>query len=53
MWDLQGILLYKSIEHRNERRTQPALIPDDVLVPYAPLLRDPRIDPEAAKKSAA
>ena len=53
MWDLQGILLYRSIEHRNEQRSQTALIPDDVLIPYADLLRNPRIDPEEAKKIAA
>ena len=53
MWDLQGILLYRSIEHRNERRAQLELIPDDVLIPYANLLRDPRVDPEEAKKIAA
>ena len=53
MWDLQGILLYRSIEHRNERHDHLAFVPDDVLVPYANLLRDPRIDPEEAKKLAA
>ena len=51
MWELQGLLLYKSIERPNEndRNDQP----DDVLIPYAHLLRDPRLDPEEAKKLAA
>ena len=52
MWDLQGFLLYRSIEHRNE--TRPDRIHDsDHLIPYAHLLRDPRLDPEEAKKLAA
>ena len=51
MWDLQGILLYRAIEHRNETRHTERT--DDALIPYAHLIRDPRIDPEAAKKIAA
>jgi hypothetical protein len=52
MWDLQGILLYRSIEHRLEfRRELRDRIREDV--PYAHLLRDPRFDTEAAKKIAA
>ena len=51
MWELQGLLLYKSIEHPNETdRNDQA---DDVLIPYAHLLRDARLDPEEAKKRAA
>jgi hypothetical protein len=52
VWDLQGILLYRAIEHRNERQhsERPR---DDVLIPYAHLIHDPRIDPEEAKKIAA
>jgi len=54
MWDLQGILLYRSIEHRNEtRRQQYDSIRDEALIPYAHLIRDPRFDPEEAKKIAA
>ena len=54
MWDLQGILLYRSIEHRNEaRRQQPDRVRDEALIPYAHLISDPRFDTEEAKKIAA
>jgi hypothetical protein len=54
MWDLQGILLYRSIEHRDEARRQQAdRVRDDALIPYAHLLSDPRFDTEEAKKIAA
>lgn len=54
MWDLQGILLYRSIEHRNETRRQQAdPTRDDALIPYRHLIGDPRFDTEAAKKIAA
>ncbi len=54
MWELQGILLYQSIEHRNRARAakREGLDPE-TLVPYADLLRDPRVNPEEAKKIAA
>ena len=52
MWDLQGFLLYRSIEHRNEIRPD-RIRDEDALIPYAHLLRDPRLDPEEAKKLAA
>lgn len=51
MWELQGLLLYKSIERPNEIDRQAHR--DDVLIPYAHLLRDARLDPEEAKKLAA
>ncbi len=52
MWELQGILLYKSIEHigKVEPRHE---IADDVLIPYAHLIRDPRVNEEEARKLAA
>lgn len=54
MWDLQGFLLYKSIERRNERdQTGREQLRDDMLIPYARRIRDPRVDPEEAKKIAA
>lgn len=54
MWHLQGHLLYQSIEHRNERDPETRdRITDDVLIPYAHLIYDPRRDDEAAKKIAA
>ena len=54
MWDLQGILLYRSIEHRNETRLQQSdRIGDQAFSPYAHLIRDPRVDTEEAKKMAA
>jgi hypothetical protein len=53
MWDLQGILLYRSIEHRRDRDTSERIRIED-LVPYIyDRSTDPRIDPEAAKKLAA
>ena len=51
MWELQGLLLYKSIERPSETDRNDRA--DDVLIPYAHLLRDPRVDPEEAKKLAA
>ena len=53
MWHLQGILLYRSIEHRNEHRSDLDRIRDADLIPYAHLIHDPRVDPEEAKKIAA
>ena len=54
MWHLQGYLLYKSIEHRNDfDRSVREPVSPDVLVPYEHLLNDPRIDAEKAKKIAA
>lgn len=53
MWHLQGYLLYKSIEHRNDfDRGMRAPVSPDVLVPYEHLL-DARVDDEKAKKIAA
>ena len=52
MWDLQGFLLYRSIEHRNESRHD-RVRDDGMLIPYADRLHDPRVDPEEAKKIAA
>jgi hypothetical protein len=54
MWHLQGMLLYRSIEHRNEERDhRPDLMEDSFLNPYADTFRDPRVNPEEAKKIAA
>ncbi len=51
MWELQGILLYRSIEHiADDSRDESA---DEVLVPYLHLIRDPRLNDEEAKKLAA
>jgi hypothetical protein len=54
MWHLQGILLYRSIEHRNEasahRNIPGAEAFDDV---YDRIIRDPRVDPEEAIRLAA
>lgn len=52
MWQLQGALLYQSIEHRNEIEPDVRVREED-LVPYAHLLDDPRRDVEEAKKIAA
>ncbi len=52
MRDLQAYLLYRSIEHRNDQSRRDQLR-DDILIPYARRIRDPRIDPEEAKKIAA
>ena len=51
MWELQGILLYKSIEHIGQESRDEAA--DDVLVPYLHLIRDPRVNDEEARKLAA
>lgn len=51
MWELQGILLYRSIEHRGEGESE--LPTEDVLIPYANLIRDPRLNDEEARKLAA
>lgn len=51
MWELQGLLLYKSIERRNEIDRTSRM--PEAFDPYADLLRDPRLDPEEAKKLAA
>jgi hypothetical protein len=54
MWHLQGMLLYRSIEHRmEERNARRDRVEDDFLNPYASLSRDPRVNPEEAKKIAA
>lgn len=42
MWELQGILLYLSIDYRRE--AEPEVPSEDVLVPYAHLLRDTRLN---------
>ena len=52
MWELQGILLYKSIEHLGDANLRHDA-DDDVLIPYAHLIRDPRVNDEEAKKLAA
>lgn len=52
MWELQGILLYRSIEHIGDAASRPDAA-DDVLIPYAHLIRDPRVNDEEAKKLAA
>jgi len=54
MWHLQGMLLYRSIEHRNEERsTRRDPLEDALLTPYIDTLLDPRVNPELAKKIAA
>jgi hypothetical protein len=53
MWHLQGILLYRSIEHRNETSRQHDGVRDELMTSYEYLIRDPRVNPEAAKKIAA
>jgi hypothetical protein len=53
MWDLKGMLLYRSIEHRNEGFNQPQLRIEEDFTPYGEIIRDPRVNPEAAKKIAA
>jgi hypothetical protein len=53
MWHLQGMLLYRSIEHRNEGWDQPRVRIEEDYTPYGEILRDPRLNPEAAKKIAA
>ena len=53
MWDMQGLLLYLSIEHRNERTARERVREDEMFIPYAHLLHDPLVDPEEAKKLAA
>jgi len=54
MWELQGILLYRAIEHRNRRNDdrRDGIRVEDQL-PYEHLIRDPRLNPEEAKKIAA
>lgn len=55
MWDLQGFLLYRSIERRGETdsTTPRDGIREADLIPYADIIRDPRINPEEAKKIAS
>lgn len=53
MWDLQGYLLYKSIEHRNDRQPSHRDGIDDIITAYDRRIHDPRVDIEAAKKIAA
>ena len=53
MWDLKGILLYRSIEHRNEGWGKPRVRIEEDFGPYRDMLRDPRMNPEEAKKIAA
>jgi len=54
MWHLQGWLLYRSIEHRNEERNlRRDRVDDAFLVPYIDTIHDPRVNPEEAKKIAA
>jgi hypothetical protein len=53
MWELQGMLLYRSIEHRNRRNDRRDGIREDAQLPYENLIRDPRVNPEEAKKIAA
>jgi len=53
MWHLQGMLLYRSIEHRMEEQSRRARVEDEFLNPYLDLHRDPRVNPEEAKKIAA
>ena len=52
MWELQGMLLYRSIEHRNRRSDRRDGIREDAGLPYENLIRDPRVNPEEAKKIA-
>lgn len=53
MWELQGMLLYRSIEHRNrannDRRDG---IREDDFSPYVEFVRDPLTNPEEAKRIA-
>jgi hypothetical protein len=54
MWELQGMLLYRSIEHRNRAKADRRDgIREEDLTPYADFIRDPRVNPEEAKKIAA
>ena len=53
MWELQGMLLYRSIEHRNRRNDRRDGIRETDQLPYENLIRDPRVNPEEAKKIAA
>ncbi len=54
MWHLQGWLLYRSIEHRNEERNMRRdRVEDAFLIPYIDTVRDPRVDIEEARKIAA
>jgi len=54
MWHLQAMLLYRSIEHRNEERSaRRDRVEDEFLTPYGDLFRDPRVNPEEANKIAA
>ena len=51
--DLQGLLLYLWIEHRTDARRTERVRDEESFIPYAHLLRDPRVDREAALKLAA
>lgn len=51
MWELQGMLLYKSIEHIDQSAASDAV--DDMLIPYVHLLRDARLNDEEARDLAA
>ncbi len=53
MWHLQGMLLYRSIEHRMEEQNRRDRVEHEFLNPYADLHRDPRVNPEEAKKIAS
>ena len=54
MWELQGMLLYRSIELRDRRRNERRDgIREEDQLPYENLIRDPRLNPEEAKKIAA
>ncbi len=52
MWEMQGMLLYLAIEHvgKADRHEKVA---EDMLIPYAHLIRDPRLNEEEAKQLAA
>lgn len=53
MWHLRSMLLYREIEHRNEKWGRQAKIGDEFLTPYEAIIRDPRVNPEEANKIAA
>ena len=53
MWELQGMLLYRSIEHRSRHNDRRDGIREEDQLPYENLIRDPRHNPEEAKKIAA
>jgi hypothetical protein len=53
MWELQGMLLYRSIEHLDHKDDRRDGIREGDQLPYENLIRDPRRNPEEAKKLAA